>query len=366
LLVACLGPDGSGKSSVIEALSQQPLLPFKDADTMHLRPGLLRRSGTQPRQKPKEEQPRGNAATLVKLVMFAVDYWLGYWVCVRPKLVSWTLLISHRYYDDVLVDPRRYRMARPRAFARWLLPWIPRPGLWLVFDAPSETLRVRTGEVDRAEATRQRGAYRRVLRRRESAAVLDARQPLEQVIAQAERAIIARLAQRTAIRLKLPQQRVSNPSSARLLLFFCRHNVPVLSRLIRIVFNSDIYCRLPPDIRLPHPYGVMIHSQAVIGRRVTVMQQVTIGGKDQSESAAPLIGNDVYFGAGARVLGDVRIGDGVVVGANAVVTRDIPAGVTVVGTNRIVASSRARAQGRERLAVVSALPVRSSRESSAL
>ena len=46
------------------------------------------------------------------------------------------------------------------------------------------------------------------------------------------------------------------------------------------------------------------------------------------------------LGAGARVLGDVRIGQGVVIGANAVVTRDIPPGVTVVGANRIVATPR--------------------------
>jgi serine O-acetyltransferase len=71
------------------------------------------------------------------------------------------------------------------------------------------------------------------------------------------------------------------------------------------------------------------------------MQQVTIGGRDHRENIAPLIGDDVYIGAGARVLGDVRIGHGVVIGANAVVTRDIPPGVTVVGANRIVATPRA-------------------------
>ena len=66
------------------------------------------------------------------------------------------------------------------------------------------------------------------------------------------------------------------------------------------------------------------------------MQQVAVGDKDQRESVAPVIGNDVYIGAGARVLGDVRIGDGVTIGANAIVTQDVPPGVTVVGANRII------------------------------
>jgi serine acetyltransferase/thymidylate kinase len=359
LLTACLGPDGSGKTSLMEALNEQPLMPFQHVDKMHLRPGLLRQSGTHLKPRHVEEKPRGRAATLVKLVMFVVDYWLGYWITVRPKLVRATLMISHRYYDDVLVDPLRYRIAGTRWLVRMLLPVIPRPGLWLVFDLPGETLQARNHEVTEEEATRQRRAYRRALRRRESSAVLDARQPLPQLIAQAERAIIAHVAQRTAARLRLPQEELKNPSSANVLLFFCRHNVPLLSRLVRIVFNSDIYCLVPEDIHLPHPYGVVIHSQAVIGRRVTIMQQATIGGKDQTETIAPIIGNDVYVGAGARVLGDVRIGDGVVIGANAVVTHDIPPGVTVVGNNRII--GEARSPGRlssQRLASIAELHTR--------
>jgi serine O-acetyltransferase len=275
-----------------------------------------------------------------------------------------SLLLSHRYYDDVLVDPLRYRIGGTRWLVRMLLPVIPRPGLWLVFDLPGETLQARNQDVSEEEAMRQRRAYRRALRRRESSAVLDARQPLPKLIAQAERAIVAHVAQRTADRLGLPQEELQNPSSANVLLFFCRHNVPLLSRLVRIVFNSDIYCLVPEDIHLPHPYGVVIHSQAVIGRRVTIMQQATIGGKDQTETIAPIVGNDVYIGAGARVLGDVRIGDGVVIGANAVVTRDIPPGVTVVGNNRIIGEARSPQRlSSERLATIAEIHTRASRES---
>lgn len=344
LLIACLGPDGSGKSSVIQALRERPPMPFRHVHAMELRPRLMRPGPSRAEQGvegPYARKPRGRLATLAKLLMFVADYWLGYWLRIRPKLVRCALVISNRYFDDVLVDPRRYRMKRPRAFTRLLMRWIPRPQLWLVFDIPSDVLRKRRTEVGADEAMRQRGEYRRVLRGRDNVVVLDASPAVEKVIAQAERAIIGELAERTTRQLGLPRDQMSNPTATKLLLFFCRTDIPLLSRLVRVIFNSDIHCRLPSDVHLPHPYGIVIHPQAVIGHRVTVMQQATIGGKDRDENIAPIIGDDVYVGAGARILGDVRIGHGVIVGANAVVTRDIPPGVTVVGANRIVTTVRA-------------------------
>lgn len=128
-----------------------------------------------------------------------------------------------------------------------------------------------------------------------------------------------------------------NPFSATLLLFFCRHRVPLLSKLYRLLHNSDIYCNLKGrDIHMPHPYGIIIHSHTIIGHHVTIMQQVTLGGSRLGINEAPIIEDHVYIGAGAKVLGNVRIGHHAVVGANAVVTRDVSAGATVVGANRIV------------------------------
>jgi serine acetyltransferase len=70
------------------------------------------------------------------------------------------------------------------------------------------------------------------------------------------------------------------------------------------------------------------------------MQQVTLGGKNLGVNEAPVIEDDVYIGAGAKVLGAVHIGRGAIVGANAVVTRDVPAHATVVGFNRVIEDVR--------------------------
>lgn len=128
-----------------------------------------------------------------------------------------------------------------------------------------------------------------------------------------------------------------NPLSARLLIFFCRHHVPVLGKLYRLLLNCDIYYDFGERrVEMPHPYGIIIHSKSRIGDRVVIMQQVTIGTRDRGVDEAPEIGDDVYVGAGAKVLGGIRVGRGAIIGANAVVTRNVPAGATVVGANRIV------------------------------
>ncbi len=99
--------------------------------------------------------------------------------------------------------------------------------------------------------------------------------------------------------------------------------------------------RLPKTTRLVHPLGIVIHPNVVLGERITIYQHVTIGTNriyDASEKPddLPVIEDDVVLCCHAMVLGRVRVGRGAVVGANAVVTKDVAPGTTVVGVNRIV------------------------------
>ena len=81
---------------------------------------------------------------------------------------------------------------------------------------------------------------------------------------------------------------------------------------------------------IPHPNGIVIHPQAIIGPNCLVFQQVTIG-TGGKKPGAPKLGGHVDVGAGAKILGGVVIGDHVKIGANAVVLDDVPAGATAVG-----------------------------------
>ena len=92
--------------------------------------------------------------------------------------------------------------------------------------------------------------------------------------------------------------------------------------------------RIKSKITFPHDlFGVFISERAVIGENCVIFQQVTIGSnmlKDSKGFGAPTIGDDVYIGAGARIIGNVRIGNQCRIGANCVVTRDVPDRATVV------------------------------------
>ena len=92
-----------------------------------------------------------------------------------------------------------------------------------------------------------------------------------------------------------------------------------------------------------HCFSIII-SKCIIGDDVTVMQQVTIGSRGGGRNGYPKIGSRVFVGAGAKILGNVTIGDDVVIGANAVVTKDIPSGAVVGGIPAKVLSMEGKQQ----------------------
>mgnify|MGYP003792922269 FL=1 len=85
---------------------------------------------------------------------------------------------------------------------------------------------------------------------------------------------------------------------------------------------------------IDHGVGVVIGETAVIGDDVLIYHGVTLGGKTLDPvKRHPTVGNNVIIGAGAKLIGNILIGDNCAVGANAVVTKDMPQGTVAVGVN---------------------------------
>jgi serine O-acetyltransferase len=82
------------------------------------------------------------------------------------------------------------------------------------------------------------------------------------------------------------------------------------------------------SVYLDHATGIVIGANVVIGDEVTILQNVSIG---RGSELPPRIGRGVYIGGGATILGDISIGDFAKIGADALVTSDVPAGCTAVG-----------------------------------
>lgn len=120
-------------------------------------------------------------------------------------------------------------------------------------------------------------------------------------------------------------------SSNLLYRFLLRKLCVIRHRFWSVVTGADIPldCNIGGGLLLPHPNGVVIHPGARIGPNCLIFQQVTIGTRDGS--LPPEIQGHVDIGAGAKILGNVTIGNHVRIGANAVVLIDVPAGRTAVG-----------------------------------
>ena len=104
-----------------------------------------------------------------------------------------------------------------------------------------------------------------------------------------------------------------------------------------------VKAEIGPGLYLPHHGTIIINRCAVIGSNVTLMHDTTLGNSgrwDSIDDQAPTLGDRVYLGAGACVLGKVHIGDDATIGANAAVTKSLPARAVAVGNPARIVSMR--------------------------
>lgn len=109
-----------------------------------------------------------------------------------------------------------------------------------------------------------------------------------------------------------------------------------VKQLNHLLTGADIawQAKVGAGLILYHPTGVVLGPTVSVGNNCVIQQGVTLGGSgnaDGAKESGPTLGNEVFVGAGARVIGSVHLGDRVKVGANAVVLDSVPRGATVAG-----------------------------------
>jgi serine acetyltransferase len=118
-----------------------------------------------------------------------------------------------------------------------------------------------------------------------------------------------------------------------------RHPLRILFAVLNLLWTRGVAgADLPaevtagPGLRLPHGgLGLVVHANCRLGAGVTLYQHVTLGVAVENSTHVPVLEDDVYVGAGAIIIGGVRIGKGARIGAGAVVNRNVAPGETVVG-----------------------------------
>lgn len=158
-VISFLGPDGSGKSTIIELLKQDELI-FKDTHYFHLKPRLLGAKGDgKPVVNPHGKPPYMGLLSYLKLVHFILDYILGYMVKILSLKSKSSLIIFDRYYDDLLVDPLRFRYGGSLKIAKFMRSIIPKPDIYFVLTTDPKIIFERKQEVTFDELERQIEVY---------------------------------------------------------------------------------------------------------------------------------------------------------------------------------------------------------------
>lgn len=204
LVIAVLGPDGSGKTTVIEHLQRELAPAFRRVRRHHLRPHFGASGSGAPVTNPHAQPPRGHLASTLKVALFLIDYWLGWLRSIYPARARSSLVIFDRYYHDMLADPTRYRLPRASLVPRWAAPLVPRPDLWLVLYAQPELLVARKGEIT-LDAARTLARRYEELARQLGASQVDTSGALDATLATALRIPLDFLAARTRQRLGASQ-----------------------------------------------------------------------------------------------------------------------------------------------------------------
>jgi thymidylate kinase len=199
LSVVFLGPDGAGKSSMIDVVSGRLHAAFDSFATAGFAPALHRVFDRRqyPTDRPHALQQRSLPISLLRAGFWFVFYLCNHFTLYLAKARP-TLVLYDRHFFDIFVDPKRYRYGGPAWILRVLARVIPKPDVVILLDASPEILQSRKQEVAFEVSAQQRKAYLSLLPSLPNYYLVDASGPLQRVASDVSEIILRRLAARVA------------------------------------------------------------------------------------------------------------------------------------------------------------------------
>lgn len=192
-----LGPDGVGKTTLLEEVSTALAPLFADQHFFRWRPAMFARA-PRPSSPPHSKPLRSTKGSVSYLLFLWLDFAAGYFFRTRQALRKCGLVVFDRYYHDLLIDPKRYRYGGPLWLVNGLKHLVPPRGTYfLVLDADEHTIFARKQQLSIEEIRRQRSLYQQFSRTTPRSILVATDCPLERCKARTLTALLRHFADRT-------------------------------------------------------------------------------------------------------------------------------------------------------------------------
>ncbi|WP_129127855.1 nucleoside/nucleotide kinase family protein [Geomonas oryzae] len=161
LFVVLVGPDGCGKSTIAQAVTQKRPRIYRRSWSFHWRPGFLPKLSrymqrpTPASPEPQREAVYGTVTSFVRYLYYLTDFTFGYWFLVYPQKVATALIVGERWYYDIIVNPQRYGFRLPSSVLRFGQRFVPRPDIVFMLKASATEVYRRKPELTTEEIKTQ-------------------------------------------------------------------------------------------------------------------------------------------------------------------------------------------------------------------
>jgi len=177
-----LGPDGSGKTTIIKKTIIKHEWLFRKVKNIHFRPSLLEKKKYDIITEPHLQNSRGILISYLKLFYYFFDYVLGNIFIFYPTRWPSGLIIFERYFYDIIVDPIRYRYGGNKQFTELLSKFVPKPNLTFILIGDPKILYMRKKELSLQELERQIVGYKKLSKEISNSFIINTLNEIDDVV----------------------------------------------------------------------------------------------------------------------------------------------------------------------------------------